>query len=149
MPTISLFFKEKILANYQISKGDTLLVGRNKINDIVIDNLAVSAQHAKIESDGNGFLYVDLQSENGSFEPVIAGGPAIASQLARIREEVMEMQKGVGDITVNGLDLKIRFAGAVTAFGENQTPDLDTFLKVVENDHNELVIRLKNVRELY
>ena len=67
MPTISLLFKEKILANYQISKGDTLLVGRNNINDIVIDNLAVSAQHAKIESDGNGFLYVDLQSENGSF----------------------------------------------------------------------------------
>jgi pSer/pThr/pTyr-binding forkhead associated (FHA) protein len=67
MPTISLLFKDKILANYQISKGDTLLVGRNKINDIVIDNLAVSAQHAKIESDGNGFLYVDLQSENGSF----------------------------------------------------------------------------------
>ena len=67
MPTISLLFKDKILANYQISKGDTLLVGRNKINDIVIDNLAVSSQHAKIESDGCGFLYVDLQSENGSF----------------------------------------------------------------------------------
>jgi len=54
-----------------------------------------------------------------------------------------------GPITVNGLDLKVRFAGAVTAFDENQTPDLDTFLKVAENDHNELVIRLKNVRELY
>lgn len=67
MPTVSLLFKDKILANYQISKGDTLLVGRNKINDIVVDNLAVSSQHAKIESDGNGFLYVDLQSENGSF----------------------------------------------------------------------------------
>ena len=67
MPTVSLLFKDKILANYQISKGDTLLIGRNKINDIVVDNLAVSSQHAKIESDGNGFLYVDLQSENGSF----------------------------------------------------------------------------------
>lgn len=67
MPTISLIFKDKILANYQISKGDTLLVGRNRINDIVIENLAVSSQHAKIESDGNGFIYVDLQSENGSF----------------------------------------------------------------------------------
>ena len=67
MPTISLIFKDKIIANYQITKGDTLLVGRNKINDIVIDNLAVSSQHAKIESDGCGFLYVDLQRENGSF----------------------------------------------------------------------------------
>ena len=67
MPTISLIFKDKMIANYQITKGDTLLVGRNKINDIVIDNLAVSSQHAKIESDGSGFLYVDLKSENGSF----------------------------------------------------------------------------------
>jgi pSer/pThr/pTyr-binding forkhead associated (FHA) protein len=67
MPTVSLLFKDKILANYQITKGDTLLVGRNKINDIVINNLAVSNQHAKIESDGNGFLYIDFQSENGSF----------------------------------------------------------------------------------
>ena len=67
MPTVSLLFKDKILANYQMSKGDTILVGRNKINDIVVDSLAVSSQHAKIESDGNGFLYVDLQSENGSF----------------------------------------------------------------------------------
>jgi len=54
-----------------------------------------------------------------------------------------------GPITVNGLDLKVRFAGAITSFDGNQTPDLDTFLKVVENDHNELVIRLKNVHELY
>ena len=52
-------------------------------------------------------------------------------------------------ITVNSYDLKVQFAGAITAFNENQTADIDTFLKVVENDHNELVIRLKNVQELY
>jgi len=52
-------------------------------------------------------------------------------------------------ITVNGFDLKVQFAGAVTSFDGNKSPDLDTFLKIVENDHNELVIRLKNVQELY
>lgn len=67
MPTIMLLFKNKSLENYPIGAGDTLLIGRNKVNDIVIDNLAVSAQHAKIESIGNEFLYVDLKSENGSF----------------------------------------------------------------------------------
>jgi hypothetical protein len=50
---------------------------------------------------------------------------------------------------VNGFDLKVQFAGAVTSFDGNKTPDLDTFLKDVESDHNELVIRLKNVHELY
>ena len=67
MPTIELMFKEKSIENYSIGAGDTLLIGRNNVNDIVIDNLAVSAQHSKIESVGNDFLYVDLQSENGSF----------------------------------------------------------------------------------
>jgi len=67
MPTIELCFNEKTLQKISIGAGDTLLVGRNSVNDIVIDNLAVSAQHAKIESIGNDFLFVDLQSENGSF----------------------------------------------------------------------------------
>jgi hypothetical protein len=52
-------------------------------------------------------------------------------------------------IRVDGFDLRVQFAGAVTTFNGNKTPDLDTFLKVVESDHNELVIRLKNVHELY
>ena len=67
MPTIELCFNEKTLRKISIGAGDTLLVGRNSVNDIVIDNLAVSAQHAKIESIGNEFLFVDLHSENGSF----------------------------------------------------------------------------------
>ena len=68
MPSISILFKNKILSKYQISKGDTLLIGRNAVNDIVIDNPLVSNQHAKIDSDGNGYLYVDLQSSNGSYK---------------------------------------------------------------------------------
>ena len=68
MPSISIIYKNQIVANYQISKGDTFLIGRNKVNDIVIDSPLVSNQHAKIDSDGNGYLYVDLQSSNGSFK---------------------------------------------------------------------------------
>jgi pSer/pThr/pTyr-binding forkhead associated (FHA) protein len=68
MPSISTIFKNQIVANYQVSKGDTILIGRHKINDIVIDSPLVSKQHAKIDSDGNGYLYVDLHSSNGSFK---------------------------------------------------------------------------------
>jgi len=67
MPTVELCFNKKTIRNYSIGAGDTLLIGRNRVNDIVIDNLSVSAQHAKIESIGREFLFVDLQSENGSF----------------------------------------------------------------------------------
>ena len=42
-------------------------------NDVVIENLAVSGNHAKIDSVGDGYLLTDLQSKNGTFvnnEPV-------------------------------------------------------------------------------
>lgn len=68
MPSILILFKNKIVAKHQISRGDTLLIGRNNVNDIVIDSHLVSNQHAKIDSDGKGYQYVDLQSSNGSFK---------------------------------------------------------------------------------
>jgi len=68
MPSISIIFKNKIITKHQISRGDTLLIGRNNVNDIVIDSPLVSNQHAKIDSDGKGYHYVDLQSSNGSFK---------------------------------------------------------------------------------
>jgi pSer/pThr/pTyr-binding forkhead associated (FHA) protein len=67
MPTITLKFKENIIGHYALEQGDSLSIGRQKDNDIVIDNLAVSGHHAKVESVGEEFVLVDLQSKNGSF----------------------------------------------------------------------------------
>lgn len=38
-----------------------------EIKLMILFKLAGSAQHAKIGADGNGFLFVDLQSGKGSF----------------------------------------------------------------------------------
>jgi pSer/pThr/pTyr-binding forkhead associated (FHA) protein len=67
MPNITLKFKDNILGRYLIDKGSSLTIGRRKDNDIVIDNLAVSGHHAKIDSLRDGFVLLDLQSKNGSF----------------------------------------------------------------------------------
>jgi pSer/pThr/pTyr-binding forkhead associated (FHA) protein len=67
MATLSLMYNEKRLESYPIGMGDTLKIGRQNTNDIVIDNLAVSSLHSKVESSGDEFLLIDLQSENGSF----------------------------------------------------------------------------------
>jgi pSer/pThr/pTyr-binding forkhead associated (FHA) protein len=67
MPNITLKFKDNILGRYLIEKGKSLTIGRRKDNDIVIENLAVSGHHAKIDSVGEAFVLVDLQSKNGSF----------------------------------------------------------------------------------
>ena len=67
MPYLVLKFKEEELNKHILEKGSSITLGRRESNDIVIDNLAVSGSHAKIDSVGDGFLLTDLQSKNGSF----------------------------------------------------------------------------------
>jgi pSer/pThr/pTyr-binding forkhead associated (FHA) protein len=67
MPTITLKFKDNAIGCYPIEKGSSLIIGRRRENDIVIDNLAVSGHHARIDSVGEAFVLVDLQSKNGTF----------------------------------------------------------------------------------
>lgn len=67
MPTITLRFKNNIIETREIQPGQSLTIGRLESNDIVIENLAVSGHHAKIDSVGEGFLLTDLQSKNGCF----------------------------------------------------------------------------------
>lgn len=67
MPKISLKFKGTLLADYHLPPGCSLKIGRKSDNDVVIENLAVSGHHAKIDSVGDGFVFVDLKSKNGSF----------------------------------------------------------------------------------
>jgi pSer/pThr/pTyr-binding forkhead associated (FHA) protein len=67
MPTLTLKFKENIIDEYRLEKGKALTIGRLEDNDVVIENLAVSGHHAKIDPVGDGFLLTDLHSKNGSF----------------------------------------------------------------------------------
>ena len=67
MPKITLKFKDNVLADYHLPLGCSLKIGRQKDNDVIIENLAVSGYHGKIDSAGHGFIYIDLKSKNGSF----------------------------------------------------------------------------------
>lgn len=67
MTHLILKFKNSIQADFPLAHGASLKIGRRKDNDIVIENLAVSGYHAKIESIGDQFVLIDLQSKNGSF----------------------------------------------------------------------------------
>jgi hypothetical protein len=67
MPTLTLHFKDMDLGEFRLEKGGTLTIGRKETNTVVIDNLAVSGMHAKIDSIEEGYLLTDLQSKNGTF----------------------------------------------------------------------------------
>ena len=67
MPNLTLKFKDTKLEEYQLQTGHSLTIGRRQNNDVIIENLAVSGHHAKIDSVADGFVLVDLKSKNGSF----------------------------------------------------------------------------------
>jgi hypothetical protein len=50
---------------------------------------------------------------------------------------------------IKGIALKVKFAGAVTSFNPEQTPDFLSFVRMAENEHNDFLTRLKNVYDLY
>jgi pSer/pThr/pTyr-binding forkhead associated (FHA) protein len=67
MPTLTLKLKNKSLGEYLLQKGLSLTIGRRDSNDVVIEDSSVSGHHAKIDSMGDRFVLIDLQSKNGSF----------------------------------------------------------------------------------
>ncbi len=69
MPILTLKFKKDAakIKEYKIEKGQSITIGRLEKNDIVIENLAVSGHHAKIDAVDENFLLTDLKSKNGTF----------------------------------------------------------------------------------
>lgn len=69
MPILTLKFQkdEKKLDEFTLEKGKSFSIGRLHENDIVVENLAVSGHHAKIDSVGEKYLLTDLNSKNGTF----------------------------------------------------------------------------------
>ncbi|MEK8027353.1 MAG: hypothetical protein RLY78_3785 [Pseudomonadota bacterium] len=65
-----------VIKEVQITKDKTTL-GRRPYNDIVIDNLAVSGEHAVLQMVGHDVFIEDLNSTNGTY----INGKAIKKQL--------------------------------------------------------------------
>lgn len=83
MARVIVVFNKKVINQYPFSK-DTMTMGRDAANDIVIDNLAVSAYHARIDKTGDSYILTDLQSTNGTF----ANNKKISSHLLQHKDKI-------------------------------------------------------------
>jgi pSer/pThr/pTyr-binding forkhead associated (FHA) protein len=75
MPKMIVSIDGVVIKEVQLTKERTTL-GRRPYNDLVIDNLAVSGEHAAFLLDGNTVLVEDLNSTNGTY----VNGKAIRRQ---------------------------------------------------------------------
>ena len=72
-----------VIKEVQVTKDKTTL-GRRPYNDIVIDNLAVSGEHAVLQLTGNEVYLEDLNSTNGTY----VNGKAVKKQLLQNNDTV-------------------------------------------------------------
>jgi pSer/pThr/pTyr-binding forkhead associated (FHA) protein len=72
-----------VIKEVQLTKDRTTL-GRRPYNDIVIDNLAVSGEHAVLQMTGNEVFLEDLNSTNGTY----VNGKAVKKQLLQNSDTV-------------------------------------------------------------
>ncbi len=66
MAKLVIFLDDKVLKEVVLNK-DRITLGRRPHNDVVIDNLAVSGEHAVLLREGEGYVVQDLGSTNGSY----------------------------------------------------------------------------------
>ena len=66
MLRIILKFNSTVIKELKIDQ-DEIIIGRDLGNDVQIDNIAVSREHAKIIRGPNYYLIEDLNSTNGTF----------------------------------------------------------------------------------
>ena len=104
MPKMIVSIDGVVIKDVQLTKDRTSL-GRRPYNDIVIDNLAVSGEHAVLQMSGNEVFVEDLNSTNGTY----LNGKAVKKQ-----------QLSNGD-TVEIGKYKIKYVNEATSAGFEKT----------------------------
>ncbi len=104
MPKMIIAIDGVVIKEAQLTKDRTTL-GRRPYNDIVIDNLAVSGEHAVLQMGPDGVFIEDLNSTNGTY----VNGKAIKRQTLQ-NNDTIEIGK-----------YKIRFVTEVPASPHERT----------------------------
>ena len=104
-----------VIKEVQITKDKTTL-GRRPYNDIVIDNLAVSGEHAVLQMVGADVFIEDLNSTNGTY----INGKAVKKQLLAHNDTVEIGKYKIKYLVEDGVDYEktmIMKPGAAVAAG--------------------------------
>jgi len=126
MPKMIVSLDGAVIKEVTFSKERTTL-GRRPYNDIVIDNLAVSGEHAVLQMLGNDVFIEDLNSTNGTY----INGKAIKKQMLAHNDTVEIGKYKIKYLIEEGADYEKTMimrpgSGVGTATGVPQTPYSNT-----------------------
>jgi pSer/pThr/pTyr-binding forkhead associated (FHA) protein len=123
-----------VIKEVQITKDKTTL-GRRPYNDIVIDNLAVSGEHAVLQMVGADVFIEDLNSTNGTY----INGKAVKKQLLAHNDTVEIGKYKIKYLVEDGVDYEktmIMKPGGVVPPGGVATADRPTFAHTMPASSN-------------
>jgi pSer/pThr/pTyr-binding forkhead associated (FHA) protein len=130
MPKMIVSIDGVVIKEVQLTKDRTTL-GRRPYNDIVIDNLAVSGEHAVMQMSGSDVSLEDLNSTNGTY----VNGKAIKKQQLQNGDtieigkyKIKFVHEGAAD---NYEKTMVINAGAVVSPGEAAAPVGNAAIKVM------------------
>lgn len=130
MARLILTFNKQVIKEIPALK-ESVTIGRNDDNTVVIDNLAVSGYHARIDKAGSDYVLTDLQSTNGTFVN---------------QEKVVSHKLQHGDKVIIGKHV-LHFAasakGAAEAPEESQQMDMDKTMMLDTAKQRELLSKQK------
>jgi len=90
-----------VIKDVPITKDKTTL-GRRPYNDVVIDNLAVSGEHAVLQMVGSDVFIEDLHSTNGTY----INGKAVSKQLLSHNDTVEIGKYKIKYLAIDGVDFE-------------------------------------------
>lgn len=121
MPKMIVSIDGVVIKEVQLTKERTTL-GRRPYNDVVIDNLAVSGEHAALQMNGSEVVLEDLNSTNGTY----VNGKAIKKQALQNGDtiEVGKYKiKFVNEAEAPGFDKTMLFKPGETPAGLASVPE--------------------------
>lgn len=121
MPKMIVSIDGVVIKEVQLTKERTTL-GRRPYNDVVIDNLAVSGEHAALQMNGSEVVLEDLNSTNGTY----VNGKAVKKQALQNGDtiEVGKYKiKYVSEVEAPGFDKTMLFRPGETPAGLASPPE--------------------------
>lgn len=132
MPYLTLLYQKKVINQYPIDSGYPVSIGRKDNNNIVINNLAVSGIHARVESRADGVFVIDMESKNGTF---LNGKPTIKSPL----KEGDEILIGKHKLIFSEAELEKKIAAMATPTISASDQRLDETMVLDTDKHRDMI----------
>jgi len=130
MLTLLLKFNDQVLKTIEADKN-IITIGRNLENDLHIDNLSVSKNHARIVRENEAFVIEDLKSTNGTYV-----NEKMVSQQALKHKDV---------ITIGKHCLEVLLEKPET--GKTPQPNTNDTMLLTTEKHKEMLKKQQKIKE--